>query len=210
MLYMHHDATYGIYPMEIKYNGKGFTPYQLKIRNNKENKHREIILKEKFPLKEQWHEIEEIKSFFEKVFYIKKNNKIFILTKSLELYKKYGTGLFWIGDNNIFKLSKNEFYNSLCTYDIHFLKNFTIEINYNYKEWRIFDLKKYLNFNSFNDFIQMDFYGYGGLLWKNGFNISHEFIYEHSTQGRDKNKLFCDYCHIEIENEKIHKCNKSY
>lgn len=206
MIYMHHDETCGFYPIKMKHSENGFTPYQLKIRNNKENKYREIILKKIFPLKEQWKEIKEIDLFFGKVFYIKKNSKFFVLKKSLELYEKYGTGLFWIGNDKIFELSENSFYNSLCTYNIHFLKDFTIEINYNNKEWRSFDAGKYLSFNSFDDFIQMNFYGYGGLLWKNGNKIPHEFIYNNSKIGRNENKIFCDDCHVEIENEINHKC----
>ena len=203
----YNDIALGECHTAMVYDGIGFNSYQLKIFNNKKQKNREKILKEKFPLIEEWQEIDDISVFFEKVFYIKKNKKYFVLKKSLELYEKYGIGTFWIGNNDIFTLSNDPFYNSLCTYAIHFFKDFTFEINYNYKFWCKFEANKYLNFKDLNDFLDMNFYGHGGLIWLNGNKITHEFIYNHSNIiTPDKNKNFCDDCHLEIENTSTHKC----
>ena len=204
--FLHYDKVCGSYFIKLDLQDMSLNLDQFKELKIQENNYRANILKNKSPKLEQWEKCDDIKTYCEKIFYIKQNDEILILKKSLELYKKYGTGLFWIGDENVFQLSEKEYYNSLYTYSLHFLKDFSLEINYNDNKWFTFDAKKYLNFDSFEEFIQMNHYGYGGLIWNNGFTISHEFIYNNSMEGRNENKIFCDDCNVEIVNEYDHEC----
>lgn len=191
-----HDWVHDeIMTVRIKYeecsccHSKYFGPSTITKLSSKRGQYRGNLLLKKYPLnQENWIEKSKILQEYNKNFPLEKlyllflycqiNNQTYVFKPSLEQYLRTNEhGLFWIGNyHENFYTKYDDFNNMLYIQQIKSINDFKIDTFINGK-WYKSDLSDLKLSMTNEEFKQIKFYGYGGIIWKNGISVSNKTIW---------------------------------
>lgn len=111
------------------------------------------------------------------VFYCVVNHKIYVFRPSFEQYCRVKNGHFWIGhDYDGFYIDGDDFGNTINISSIRNINGFTMDVFINGK-WLTVDLSSLCLHMTEDEFKDIRFHGYGGLIWRNKDHVSNREIW---------------------------------
>lgn len=113
------------------------------------------------------------------LFYAIVNGHAYVFRPSYEQHMRvHNGGLFWIGDyHDGFYSDGDDFGNSLCIQSLRAVDKNVLSLFWS-REWRTVDLSEYSD--GISDIGSIRHYGYGGIIWNNGFSLSNRELFEKS------------------------------